>query len=50
MKTLDETSTVIACASLADEEIVDIVLQKESEEEIEVINEEIEPKPALIFF
>ena len=33
-----------ACDSLTDKEIVDIVLQKESEEELEEINEEIEPK------
>jgi hypothetical protein len=34
----------IACDSLTDKEIVDIVLLKESEEELEEINEEIEPK------
>ena len=34
----------IACDSLTEKEIVDIVLQKESEEELEEINEVIEPK------
>ena len=34
----------VACASLTDEEIVDIVLQKESEEELEEMTEEVETK------
>ena len=34
----------IACDSLTEKEIVDIVLLKESEEELEEIYEEIEPK------
>ena len=33
----------IACDILTEKEIVDIVLLKESEEELEEINEEIEP-------